>query len=285
MTTDPPKLLFIVLFLMIVGGVAVSSRPKEVVPVPILSTPLITPVPSPTPTPTPKPLTFAEMNSLYGPCISLPILMYHHIQPEDQAKTAKQTSLSVYTPIFREQMQYLKDKGYTTISPADLAGFLENGTPLPNKPVLLTFDDGYSDNYSDMFPVLKEMGMRGVVFMITGLADNPGYLSWNQIGEMSTNGIYFGNHTWSHHNMKAVLDVIQKEVGTAETQLKERFLNQEKIFAYPYGLMSPLAINYLSTNGYRMAFDTVSGRIQCAKKKYELTRIRVGNTKLSAYGL
>jgi peptidoglycan/xylan/chitin deacetylase (PgdA/CDA1 family) len=121
--------------------------------------------------------------------------------------------------------------------------------------------------------------------MITGLAENAGYLSWGQINEMAGGGIYFGNHTWSHHNMKAVLDVITKEVGTAEQQLQDHGLNASKVFAYPYGLMSPLAINYLSTNGYNMAFDTISGRIQCAKKKFELTRIRVGNSRFPAYGL
>ncbi len=265
-------------------SVTESKLPLAMVPTPV-STPSASSGPTATPTPTPKPLTFAEMNALYGPCVNLPILMYHHIQPEEQAKAAKQTGLTVYTPTFREQMQYLKDKGYTTVTAVELKRFFDNGTTLPAHAVMLTFDDGYSDNSTDMFPVLKEMGFKGTVFMITGLAENPGYLSWGQINEMAGNGIYFGNHTWSHHNMKAVLDVIKKEVGTAETQLSDHALNQERIFAYPYGLMSPLAVNYLSTNGYSMAFDTVSGRIQCAKKKYELTRIRVGNTKLSAYGL
>lgn len=251
----------------------------------VTATPQPTSIPSPSPSATPKPLTFTEMNQLYGPCVSLPVLMYHHIQSEEQAKTRGQIGLTVYTPLFKEQLQYLKDKGYTAILPTDLIEFFRSGLTLPQKSILITIDDGYDDNYTDAFPSLKEIGFRATIFMITGLADNPGYLTWSQIAEMNQYGIYFGNHTWSHQNMKATTEKIVKEVGTAETQLSDHKLNSAKIFAYPYGLMSPTSIDYLKSNDYGLAFDTLPGRIQCAKKKFELTRIRVGNTKLSSYGL
>lgn len=244
-----------------------------------------TPIPSPSPSPTPRPLTFAEMNEKYGPCISLPVLMYHHIQTEEQARAKNQTGLTVYTSTFKEQMQYLKDKGYTTITPGDLKNFFRDGTKPPAKAVMLTIDDGYADNFTDAFPILKEMGFTATVFIATGLMDNPDYLTWSQVAEMKNGGIYFGNHTWSHKNMQSNAATIEKEVGTAETQLAERGLNPDKIFAFPYGTMSGTADAYLAKEGYSLAFDTQPGRIQCAKQKYSLPRIRIGNTKLSGYGL
>jgi peptidoglycan/xylan/chitin deacetylase (PgdA/CDA1 family) len=259
------------------------KKPEVVVePPPVV----IVPTSTPSPTPTPRPLTFAEMNQKYGPCTSLPVLMYHHIQTEDQAKAHPgQTNLSVFTPNFREQMQYLKDKNYNVVLPKDLVDFFNSGVGIPAKSVMITLDDGYEDNYTDAFPILRELGIKATIFLITGLAENPGYLTWNEVKEMAGNGIYFGNHTWSHRNMKTNAETINKEIGTAQTQLMERGLNPEKIFAFPYGTMSGTADKYLGTEGYALAFDTIPGRILCAKQRYALGRIRVGNGKLSNYGL
>ena len=99
---------------------------------------------TPSPTPTPRPLTFAEMNDLYGPCVRLPILMYHHVQTEEAAKANKQTGLTVYTDFFQKQMQYLKDKRYNVAGMNDLINFFDSGTPVASKSILITFDDAYS---------------------------------------------------------------------------------------------------------------------------------------------
>ena len=250
------------------------------------SLPTSTPTPSPTPSPTPKPLTFAEMNSLYGPCVSLPILMYHHIQSEESAKAAKQTGLTVHTPTFKNQMQYLKDKGYTTIVSKTLENFFDSGEALPKKSVMVTLDDGYADNYSDAFPVLKDLGLKATLFLATGLTENPGYITWAQAKEMAANGVFdIANHTWSHRNMQASKADIEREIGTADNQLAEKGLNPGKAFAFPYGTMSGAADTTLAKLGYKLAYDTVPGRIQCKQKRFALTRIRIGNANLSAYGL
>jgi peptidoglycan/xylan/chitin deacetylase (PgdA/CDA1 family) len=241
---------------------------------------------SPSATPTPKPLTFSEMNQKYGPCIKLPVLMYHHVQDWDVASSKKQTSLTVSTSTFEAHLNYLAQKGYNPISPGQLINFFNNNSPLPSKPLLITFDDAYQDNYTDAFPLLKRAGYPAIVFTPTGLIGNPDYLTWDQVKLMSeSNLITFGNHTWSHKSAATDLDTIKKEINTARTQLQEKKLNKEAIFAYPYGTVSSQAQNYLRESNFQLAFTTQSGSVQCSKQRLSLPRIRIGNSTLSAFGI
>jgi peptidoglycan/xylan/chitin deacetylase (PgdA/CDA1 family) len=252
----------------------------------IQPTPEVTPTASPSATPTPKPLTFAEMNQLYGPCVSMPVLMYHHIEDLTVAKEEGHASLTVGIEYFKKHLEYLASKGYTTISPDDLINFFDNGVKLPAKPVMLTFDDGYADNGTEMYQAILEAKVKGTIFIPTGLMNNPGYLSWEKISEMNGSGlIYFGNHTWSHRNVGGSVTVIEYEAKTADVQLAEKGLNNAKIFAYPYGIESGRAVKILKDMGYKLAFTTVYGRTQCEKKRFDLPRVRVGNAPLSSYGL
>ncbi len=239
--------------------------------------------PTPTPTPSPRPLTFAEMSTLYGPCVSLPTLMYHHVQTKESAEAKKQTSLSVYTDIFKSQMQYLKDKGYNTLSMTDLVSFFDSGVAIPKHSVLITFDDGYEDFYTDAFPILRDLGFKATVFTPTGLINNPDYLIWEQIASMNRS-VLFANHTWSHKNVGVSESIMQYEISTADTQLTERGLNSPKVFAYPYGFDSGQAQLYLSSLGYKAAFSTTPGNILCLKRRFDLPRVRIGNIPLSSYG-
>jgi len=264
------------------SGLKVSSKkdPKNKL-ADILAT--STPVPTPTPTPTPKPLTFAEMDELYGPCVHIPVLMYHHVQSKEEAIKGNEVSLTVYTDFFEKQMQYLKDHGYNVVSTARLVDFFDNGTKIPGKSVIITFDDGYEDFYTDAYPILQKFGFSATVFVPTGLLDNYNYLTWDQISSMKSS-ILFANHTWSHKNVMTVASDMQYEISTADLQLSEHSLNSPKIFAYPFGLDSVQSEKYLETLGYKAAFTTSSGSTLCKKQRLYLPRIRIGNSLLSAYG-
>lgn len=248
--------------------------------------PEVTLTASPSATPTPKPLSLAEMNQLYGPCVSMPILMYHHVEDLTLAKEEGHASLTVSIEYFKKHLEYLSSKGYTTVAPADLINFFDNGGKLPTKSVMLTFDDAYADNGTEMYQAMLASNVKGTIFTPSGLVNNPGYLNWEKIKEMAGSGlITFGNHTWSHRNVGGSASVVENEITTADTQLAEKGLNSPKIFAYPYGLESGNAIKDLNKLGYKLAFSTVNGRVQCAKKRFDLPRIRVGNASLSSYGL
>lgn len=274
-------LFFSVIILLGIVFLLYKGADKKIVPPKLI--PSFTPTPSPTPTP--RPLTLAEMNLLYGPCVRMPALMYHHIQGLNEAKEKNQTALTVTPEFFRNQMQYLKDKGYVIVSLENLIAFFDSGITLSAKPVLITFDDAYEDFYRNAYPVLKEFGYKAIVFVPTGLVNNPGYLSWDQINEMDSSGIFFANHTWSHKNVAVSQEVLEREISTADFQLFERGLNSSKVFAYPYGLDNQRAISLLEKLNYKLAFTTRYGSVQCTKQRLDLPRIRIGNSGMAGYSL
>lgn len=283
---------FLVLVL-ILGGIyfVATKQPRLETPTEIarkynpLDATKIPPTTSPTPTPTSRPLTFAEMNTLYGPCTNLPTFMYHHIQDLAFAKTKNQQNLTVDTGVFKEQMQYLRDKGYHTLGMADLIAFFDAGSAVSKKSVLLTFDDGYDDFATNALPILREFGFQATMFTPTGLINNPGYLSWDTLLSIAQGGnVEFANHTWSHKAMRSDGGLDEKEISTADTQLTERGLDNPKVFAYPYGTVSDIAQALLTKYGYKLAFTTRHGSTLCEKQRLILPRVRIGNTPLAAYG-
>jgi peptidoglycan/xylan/chitin deacetylase (PgdA/CDA1 family) len=256
-------------------------------PVPVKTdTPILTGSPTITPSPTPKPLTFAQMNAQYGPCASVPTIFYHHVQNMTTAKLEGHASLTVDVRIFQQQMQYLKDHEYTPILPDQLIAFFDKGTPLPSKPVLITFDDGYDDFGTDAAPILRSFNFPAVVFTPTGLVQNPGYITWQTISSIASGGrIYFANHTWSHHDVSTTLATDQREIGTADSQLSAHNLNSDKVFAYPYGNPSLNGESVLTSLGYKLGFTTNPGFTQCKGKRLILPRTRIGNANLNRYYL
>lgn len=240
------------------------------------------PTPLPTPTPTPKPLTFQELNALYGPCVYLPTLMYHHIEDEANAKKEGHAGLTVTPQFFQEQLQYLQTRNYHPIQMQNLINFFDFGSPLPPKPILLTFDDGYADFVTYALPLLSGFHFSATLFLPSGLVNNPGYVTWDQI---HSDLVFVANHTWSHHSMRTDISTITKEISTAQSQLEEHGFGNPRVFAFPYGAFSSLSQNYLSANNFKLAFTTVPGSILCKKKRFELPRVRIGNAPLSAYGL
>lgn len=282
------KLLFALATIPLLGLLAYLAITYQKVlppPVPSITTPSITPTASPSATPTSKPLTFAEMNALYGPCVNLPVLMYHHVQESETAKTNGNSGLTVNPANFEKHLAYLNDRGYVSITPAQLISFFDSGVSLPKRPVLLTFDDGYDDFATFAAPLLSRYSIKASVFLPTGLLENPGYLTWSTISSLAGQGIYFGNHTWSHQNIGANLETIKREITTAATQLSDHGLDPLKVFVYPYGSISQRAIGFLRQSGYQLAFTTVPGRIACAKQRLTIPRLRIGNSPLSNYGL
>lgn len=263
------------------------SNLEEKTILPGVTTTLIPSLPlTPTPTPTPKPLTFAELNGLYGPCAVVPVLMFHHVEDASIAKENGFTNLNVTPDFFQKQMEYLAQKGYTSITPSQLLSFFDSQTPLPAKPMMITFDDGYSDFASNAFPILSKFNFSGIVFLVTGLANNPGYLSWEQVGSLAGSGrIFFGNHTWSHKNTSASPEVVAQEVNLSDSQLQAHGLNSPKVFAYPLGIVGEAAGQILTDQGYRLAFTTRHSTVLCEKQRLVLPRIRIGNSLLNNYGL
>ena len=245
-----------------------------------------------TPAPSPTTLTYSagtpSAQPANGYCLRVPVLVYHHIQPESAAKQLGQTSLTVDNGFFDQQMAYLASNGYTTLWAADLINALRNHTGLPAKSILITMDDGYADNDVYALPVLKKYGLKANLMLATGLVgSNPDMLSWSQVQDMKNSGLYyFTNHTWSHYAINhGPQSKIEMEIDTAAGQIKQYTGQDVNIFTYPYGSFNNNAITTLQAKGYIGAFSTIPGFYQCDSFIMTLHRNHIGNAPLSAYGL
>ena len=132
----------------------------------------------------------------------VPILCYHHIRDwrATDSKTAKDYIVPV--DVFRSQMKSLADSGYHTILPDQLYSYLNEGTPLPEKPVMLTFDDTDLEQFTIAKPEMDRHGFKAVYFIMTVSLGRPNYMNSAQVKQLSDEGNVIGSHTWDHHNVK-----------------------------------------------------------------------------------
>ncbi len=249
--------------------------------VPILSTHAI-------PTPTPN----ENLQPVSGYCLRVPVLMYHHVQPEAVAVSRGQTGLTVDPGIFDQQMNYVVTHGYTPITAEQLVLALRNHTGLPEKSIVITLDDGYQDNFDFAYPIFQKYHVVANLMVATGLLGGVGnntYYTWDELAQMVNSGLlYASDHTWSHYSMgSSTVQKDQTEIMTAKQQLESHLGKPQTIFTYPYGTgyNNPRVIQELIEDGFIGAFSTIGGSWQCDSYMYALRRIRIGNAPLSGYGL
>ncbi len=240
----------------------------------------------PSVTPSPPQTTTQPVIPANDYCLHVPVLLYHHIQPLSIAEKLGHGKLTVDSEVFDRQMSYLASSGYITISSDELVNALLNHQQLSPKSVVITLDDGYDDAYSYAFPISKKYNIVMNLMIPSGLLDNNGYMTWQQLKEMASNSlIKVYNHTWSHAALGlATRDKIESEVTTANTQLQSNLGININIFTYPYGSFSPMAILILKDHGFKAAFSTLPGTLQCESFIMTLHRIHIGNALLSSYG-
>ncbi len=231
-------------------------------------------------------VTQAPVNN-FDYCLTVPILLYHHIQPQSLAIEKKQTSMSVDSGVFDEQMNYLKYSGYTTITADTLINALSSHGQLPPKSVLVTIDDGYKDNFLYAFPILQKYGLVGNFMIPSGLLGGGDFMTWDDLKQMSSSGVAFiVDHTWSHFPLpQGSKEKIKLEIVTARDQIESTTGQKVNILAYPYGSFDNKSIEVLQSNGFTGAFSTISGFTQCQSFIMSLHRNHIGNSPLSSYGL
>ncbi len=245
------------------------------------ATPTATPTPTNTPPPTPTftPTRLPTPTRTPGPRIAnVPILMYHYVSVPPPDADVYRLDLSVTPAAFEAQMAYLASAGYHPIRLQDLADYLLNGTPLPSKPIVLTFDDGYADNYAYAFPVLKKFKFPATFFVITQFVDDkkPGYMNWDQLEDMAIEGMEIGSHTVNHIELSGKSRAVQNtEIAGAKLMIESRIGTPVKSFCYPAGKYDSRTIDVLRSTGHLAAVTEVQGTRQSSQSMYELRRIRV----------
>ena len=174
-------------------------------------------------------------------------------------------------------MKYLKDNGYITTSLDTLYAALKKTTLLPEKVVILTFDDGYIDFYFNAYPILKKYGFSATIFIPTGLIGGPAYLSWTQIRDMHSSGlIVFGAHTTSHSHLPSLSrESALKELTESKNTLSDQLGVPINFLAYPYGSTNNKTINLTKEAGFIGAVGTWPDKIQSEGTIYNMPRLRV----------
>lgn len=199
----------------------------------------------------------------------LPVLVYHHVGPPSPGTWP---SLTVTADRFRSQMCWLARLGHVGIRPADWAGRLHQGTRLPARPVLITFDDAYADITEYALPVLEELGFGAGIFITTGRMGGRSIwdeaaglhslplMSADQIKEWSNRGMEFGAHSRTHPDLTGLsTDAIDEEVIGSREDLKNLLGSPPSSFAYPYGRVDPRVRSRVAV-AFELAFVVQTGR-------------------------
>ncbi len=226
----------------------------------------------------------------------LRVLFYHRVNPYPMDKLGLVSREITVTPeAFAAQLAYLKKKGFHSLSPQELKEQIECNAPRDPKAILITFDDGYRDNYIWAAPLLRYFGFSGIVFVTTDFVgresidsesggDAPGcgqFLTWEQIKEMQGDGMIFGSHTCTHQLLTGLENSkLEEELRESSRLLRERLNPEVMLFAYPGGDVNERVERAVVDAGYDGAFTTVPGdnAVGVAKSLLRRTEVSASDT-------
>lgn len=204
---------------------------------------------------------------------AIPVLNYHQVEAKDG------NPLTLRPEQFEAQMDYLDAEGYTPVTIDEMMDAYEHGAPLPKKPVVITFDDGYDDNYTYAYPILKKHGFKATIFLIYDFTDTyPGYLTWDQIDEMKASGlIRFESHTMTHANLSKLTsaDELRHEISDSRRLLSEKLGDDVRYIAYPGGVVNEQIETITRDAGYRGGFTVHYGLSNPDEGRYQMDRIPI----------
>ncbi len=247
---------------------------------------------------------------------SFVVLCYHRfvLKPDEKDDWA-QAEYQMPVEEFKWQMQYLKDNGFTPISDGQLMDFWFRGKPLPPKPVLITFDDGFRTIYRDAFPILKSYGYPSVFFVYTKFIENGEAalkrridskkkhkvklgvepLGIGDILSMQNFGMVVESHTANHLNLGLVEEktppmeykkILEFELSEPLTFIQANFKRKSELIAYPYGVYDPAILATTHEMGYKLAFTVNPGpndrTIEPLKLKRELILYPISHEKFAS---
>jgi peptidoglycan/xylan/chitin deacetylase (PgdA/CDA1 family) len=210
--------------------------------------------------------------------VVVPILMYHRINVVTSSTPAASRGLTVHPHDFARQMTWLKRQGYRTITQRQLFEALMCGRKLGPKPIMITFDDGYRDNFFKASPVLLRLGMRATAYVVSGRISgpDPSFLTWPLLRALERRGIEIGSHTVAHHDMTSLSDAQMLEDLTSSRRALERKLGHRiPWLAYPFGAHDERAKRLARRAGYLLAVTTRHGAVHSARHPLALPRLRV----------
>ena len=201
------------------------------------------------------------------------ILEYHMVK--DDAKP-DEVRYAVPPAEFAAQLDYLAQEGYTTITPQDYARARKGKQELPAKPVILSFDDGYEDNWRVVFPMLQERGMKAVFYVVTNDIGQPGYMTWDNLFDLEHSGMEIGSHTANHIPLTTLTPTEQRdELRLSKLLLEWRGMKTIYSFSYPNGAYDDTVVAMLAEENYLTAVTGEAGLNTFETNPYRLHRVNI----------
>ena len=207
------------------------------------------------------------------PPAGFPILEYHMVTENPRPGAEKYV---VPPADFAEQLDYLASEGYTTITPQDYARARKGKQTLPEKPVILSFDDGYEDNHRVVLPMLEERGMKAVFYVVTNDIGLPGYMTWDNLFDMERRGMEIGSHTANHIPLTTLPpEKKREELRLSKLMLEWKGLKTIYSFSYPTGAYDEGIVTMLAEEDYLTAVTGEAGLNNVETNPYLLHRVNI----------
>jgi peptidoglycan/xylan/chitin deacetylase (PgdA/CDA1 family) len=207
----------------------------------------------------------------------IPILMYHYVEDAPTSSTLK--GLYLEPEIFESQLQEINAAKYNNYFVSEIAKSLISKNPLPKDSLVLTFDDGYEDFYTNVYPLLKKYKIKATLYVIINALDKPGYLTKAQVREMAGSAyVEIGSHTFNHLDLKTLNNRKTSFEIVKSKKILENISGQPVLsFCYPYGRYNNNDLKLASQAGYLASLTTEAGTIHYQSDMQILSRLRPGN--------
>lgn len=208
-----------------------------------------------------------------------PVIMYHSVRPHPD----KADRLAVSSEAFERQMRFLRQWRYRVVPLEELAALVKSGKKVPSRTLAITFDDGYKDNYTYAFPVLRKYGIPATLFVITDEVGRPqgDRLSWGEIKEMQDSGLVtVGSHCLGPEPLVKIKseDEVRRQIFDSRKILEQRLGREVVLFSYPEGMFNARIRQMVIEAGYKAAVATNPGRAYPNDDPFALKRLRVSSS-------
>lgn len=208
--------------------------------------------------------------------VPLPILMYHRLAELPADADASTREWTTAPANFRAHIRFLIHHGYHVVPLEDLLDYLEHHTPLPPRPVAITFDDGYRDFAEVAWPALEETSMPATVFLIPSHAGYGAFLTWDQLAALAKEGVTFGSHTLAHVRLKGLEEEeLRRQLRDSRQVLEERLGASISVVSYPYGAFDSQVVQVAEEVGYRAGVTINPSRYQRRSGIFTLSRLHL----------
>jgi peptidoglycan/xylan/chitin deacetylase (PgdA/CDA1 family) len=217
---------------------------------------------------------------------TVPILIYHSVRPYSESDTLAVRRYVVTPEQFEEELAYLKDDGFTSISFDDLVNHIENAGQLPSKPVLLSFDDDWESQYRYGLPLLQKYGFKATFYIWVSAVGRKNHMTWNEIRDLARNGMQIGCHSMTHPYLTQIKDdeALQREILGSKNIIKAHTGVRVTTFAYPFGQYDERVVEAVKAAGFTSARSTWPGVTHSKEGLFSLTGLIRTETEQTLVG-